>query len=406
MQQPSEPEPWPLLLSKLRRADSVTVSYAEVRAAQLEPELLVREGLAEYGHPDWYEPPWCECGCLPNLDLESRAAEGLVGVACVSDAACWSGWRWTPQAEVLSVHWSAERVFGALRAHNGLLPLELPPGAPAIAVGRLRRRGLDVAVVWMRQRVGFETTVLGLRQQLGGDGLIVVVPRDPRVPFAARERIAVLELKGAGSPHLELGRGLDELDPGYRARAAAREQPELEVDWVRLHFATEEKRHVLLVNGHDFVGFRKGDALFARLLLLAASRKYGPREGWRNKACLVGDFAARPAPEAVARANKALEGLRKELVADEVPGLTVEEQDAVLKAERGTEKVRLSVPPENITFDASISSLTWKVPVGAKGKGDARAARLTERQADGVETAMVLLAEARRLGAPGAAGDG
>lgn len=371
-----------------------------MRAAQLEPERLVREGLAEYGRPDWYEAPECEDGCLPNLDHESRAAEGLVGVACPSDTPCWDGWRWVPQAEVLSIHWSAERVFRALRAHNGLLPLELPPGTgtPAIPVGRLRRRGLDVAVVWMRPRVGFETTVLGLRQQLGGDGLIVVVPRDPRVPFPARERIAVLELPATGSPHLELARGLDELDPGYRARAAAREHAELEVDWIRLHFATEEKRHVLIVNGHDFVGFRKGDALFARLLLLAASRKFGPRDGWRNKACLVGDFSARPAPEAVTRANKALEGLRKELVIDDVPGLTAEEQDAILKAERGTEKVRLSVVPGNITFDESLASLTWKVPAGVKAKSGA--SRLSDKQADGVETAVVLLAEARRLGAP------
>ena len=263
--------------------------YAEVLAARADPDLLVRERLAEYGGRDSYRPPVCEHGCLPNLDHETRAEAGLVGVACPHEEACWPGWRWVPRDEVLSLRCSSAGVFAALRDENALAPLELPTGSPVTPVGRLQRRGLDVPVVWLRPRRDFELVALGLRRQLGGDGLIVLVPKDPRVPFAAREGIAVLELPARDDGHLELARGLDTLDPTYRVRASERSHPELDVDWIHLRFATEEKRHVLWVNGHDFVGFHKSDAVFARLVLLAASRKFGLRGGWRNKACLVGD---------------------------------------------------------------------------------------------------------------------
>lgn len=393
---PSARRPWPLLLSKLQRADPATISYAEVLAAHAEPQLLVAEGLAEYGRPDDYVPPGCEHACLPNINHELRASEGLVGVACPQEPACWSGWRWVPKDEVLTLACSAARVFGALRDENGLLPLELPHGGPATPVGRLRRRGLDVPVVWLRaRRTGFELLVRGLRQELGGDGLIVLVPKDPRVRFSARERVAVIELEAASDGHLGLTRGLDELDPSYRTKAAGRDEPDAEVDWIRLHFATTDARHVLLVNGHDFVGFHKGDALFVRLLLLAAARKCGEQRGWIHKASLVGDFSRDPGDKAVASANKALEKLRQELVADDVPGLTHDEQDAILKAGRGTGKIRLSVLPEHITFDPSLASITWKVPATTRGK------KLSGKQTEGVDNADVLLAKARRLGVPG-----
>lgn len=388
--------PWPLLFSKLRRAEPASVSYAEVLAAGADPLLLVEEGIAEYGRPDAYTPPDCERACLPNIDYDARANERRVGVACPEEPACWPGWLWVSREEVLTLECSAARVFRALQEAHGLMPLELPPGVAATPIGRLRRRGLDVPVVWLRaRRSTFELFVRGLRQQIGGDGLLVVVPKDPRVRFSTAERIVVVELEAASDGHLELTRGLDELEPGYRARAARRDEPDAEVDWIRLHFATTEARHVLVVNGHDFVGFHHADAVFARLLLLGAARKNGARGGWLHKASLVGDFAREPAPEAVKRANKALEKLRAELVADDVPGLTEAEQDAIVKAGRGTGKLRLAISPENITFDESLASLTWKVPATTGGK------RLSSKQLDGVDIATLLLAEARRLGVPG-----
>jgi hypothetical protein len=392
---PSARPPWSLLLSKLQRADPARVSYAEILADGAQPSLLVAEGVAEYGALDDYAPEGCAHGCVPNIDYDRRASESLVGVACPNDEACWPGWRWVARDEALTLRASSTQLFGALREENGLLPLELPPSVRgATAIGRLKRRGLDVPVVWMRARRDFFLSALGLRQQLGGDGLIVVVPKHPGVHFAADEQIAVLELPTAHDGHLGLVRGLDQLDPIYRKKAAGRDEPDAEVDWVRLHFATTEARHVLLVNDHDFVGFRQGDVQFARLLLLAAARKF-TRRGWIHKASLVGDFAAKPAATAIKPADKALEKLRGELVADDVPGLTEDEQDAILKAGRGTSKLRLSVLPENITFDDSLASMTWKIHATTRGRA------LSGKQAEGVTIATLLLAEARRLGVPG-----
>lgn len=393
---PSARRPWPLLFSKLEWADPATISYAEILAAHADPGLMVAEGIAEYGAPDDYVPDGCEHGCIPNIDYDRRAGEGLAGVACPHDDACWPGWRWVPRGEALTLRCSSASVFAALREQNALGPLELPPGVHgATAIGRLKKRGLDVPVVWMRGRRDFFLSVCGLRQQLGGDALIVVVPKKiAGLRFAARERIAVLGLPVAHDGHLELTRGLDELDPMFRARAARRDEPDAEVDWVHLRFATTAERHVLTVNGHDFIGFRQGDALFARLLLLAAARKF-TRKGWLHKASLVGDFSEQPDVAVTKSADKALEGLRKELVSDDVPGLTEAEQDALLKAGRGTGKLRLSVLPENITFDDSLASLTWKIHATTKGK------KLSANQVEGVSLAMKLLAEARRLGVPG-----
>jgi hypothetical protein len=77
-----------------------------------------------------------------------------------------------------------------------------------------------------------------------------------------------------------------------------------------------------------------------------------------------------------------------------VPGLTDGEIDAILKVERGTGKIRLGVPPENITFDGSLASIEWKLP-SVVGKGRTPSAA----QEDGLARAKTLLAEVIRLAA-------
>lgn len=121
-------------------------------------------------------------------------------------------------------------------------------------------------------------------------------------------------------------------------------------------------------------------------------RDNGRRDGWRSKAALVGDFAARPVESSLAKGTRALENLRAELSAGEVPGLTENELDAILKVERGTGKVRLGVPPENITFDGLLSLLEWKLP---RTVGKARVQ--SDAQAHGLSRAAALLAETRSL---------
>ena len=93
-------KPWALLLSKLRRSDDARVSYAEVMAAGAEPALMVRERVLEYGTDDGYEPAGCEHGCTPNLEYDRRKKDGLVGVACPNEPACWPGWIWDARTEV------------------------------------------------------------------------------------------------------------------------------------------------------------------------------------------------------------------------------------------------------------------------------------------------------------------
>ncbi|MDP1826620.1 MAG: hypothetical protein Q8L48_25340 [Archangium sp.] len=340
-----------------------------------------------------HEPADCECGVEPNLDWSTRETDGVVGVSCVAEPACFRGWAWVPRHETEWLRCRARDVFRGLAPLNGLEPLGQAVPSPFLELGQLRRRGLRVVVVWLGVLgYGVETLCRGLRAQLGLDGLIVLVPREARAQFRPEERIALVDLPDGEGGSLGLSRGLDVFDPGYRRRAASREHPDFDVDFIRLRFATRADRHVLSINGHEFDGFKKSDVLFAQLLMLAASRKQGRRDGWRNKAALIGDFAPRPADATVTKANRALENLRAELGSGEVPGLTEYELDAIIKTERGSGRVRLGVPPENINFDASLETFEWKLPATI-GSGKKSAA-----QDDGLLRAIILLDEVQRLG--------
>jgi hypothetical protein len=116
--------PWKLLLSKLRRSDDSRVSYDEVLRTGWQPEVLVvRERVLEYGKADDYEPPGCINGCLPNVNYDLGAAEGLVAVACPEEPPCWPGWTMVPRTEVEALRCRAKDVFAKLAALNRLSPL-------------------------------------------------------------------------------------------------------------------------------------------------------------------------------------------------------------------------------------------------------------------------------------------
>ena len=74
-----------------------------------------------------------------------------------------------------------------------------------------------------------------------------------------------------------------------------------------------------------------------------------------------------------------------------MPGVSGHELDAIIKVERGTGKVRIGIPAEQIAFDDSLDSLEWKL-TGALAKG-----RRSAAQADGHARAVALLKEARQL---------
>ena len=384
--------PWALLLSKLQRSDDSRVSYAEVRAAGAEPVFCVRERVLEYGKDDDYEPPGCEHGCQPNLNYDLRAAQKVVGVACPQEPPCWPGWTWVERAEVEGLRCRAKDVFAKLAARNGLLPLPRPAPKPFLGVGLLRRRGMNVAVVWLRApKLGFEQLCRATRLELGVDGLIVLVARKPPTSLAAADRVVPFELPQDASGRLDLTRAIEDLTPDYRARVL--EEPLLDLDFVRIRLSTRPgERHVVEINGHDFGGFRKSDLKFLRLLLLASARKSGANDGWIDKSRLRDGSDKDPA----------LNDLRADLGKFEVPGLSEDERKALSRVQRGDGLIRLGIPPENIELDDSLASLAFVGTTTTKKK-DGTEGKRTKKQDEGLQNAATILREARRLGAPGEA---
>jgi hypothetical protein len=378
--------PWRLLLSKLRSGEASPVSRGEVVRAGGDPDVLVRSKLLERVGADAYQAPACRHGALPNFDFQRRVQEGLVGVACPGEPACWPGWAWVTWGEVELLRIRPAEVLSALAARHALAPLSDAVPAPFVSIGLMRRRGLAVPVVWLRAPgIGFQPLCRGLRAQLGQDGLVVVVARKPAASFAASERIQVLELAADDSGTLHLDRALEELTPGYRERVV--EDVRLDLDYVRIRFSTAHGvRHAVHINGHDFGGFRRSDVKFMRLLLLAAARKNGANDGWIDKSRLRdGDDK-----------DRALERLREELVTYDVPGLREAERRALIRTHRG--RLRLGVPPEHIELDDSLAHLEL---VGEAPRACRAKAAVTPKQREGLQNARVLLRDCRRLGAPG-----
>lgn len=383
--------PWKLLLSKLQRSDDARVSYAEVMAAGAEPVLCVRERVLEYGKDDDYEPSGCERGCLPNLNYDLRASEKLVGVACPEEPPCWSGWTWVERTEVEGLRCRAKDVFAKVAARSGLAPFTAKVPKPFLGVGMAHRRGLDVAVVWLRApKLGFEQLCRGLRADLGVGGLVVLVAKKPPTSLTAVDRIVPFELALDTRGSMDLARAIDELAPDYRTRVIA--EPMLDLDYVRLRFATRpgEHRHVVEINGHDFGGFRKSDLKFLRLLLLAAARKNGKDDGWIDKSRLRDGSDKDPA----------LNDLRADLGKFDVPGLNEEERKALLRVQRGNGLIRLGIPPENIELDESLARLEF-VATSTTKKKDGTLGKPTKKQEEGLQNAATLLRDCRRLGVPG-----
>lgn len=390
--QTSDERLWQAVLSKLQRTERPRLSWAEARGLGASPEDLIAAGWFTYAGVDC-EAPACECGVEPNIEVGLR--DGELAVSCVAEPACFRGRAWVAREEAEWIETTAGAVFRALGPANGLVPLDAAVPRPFVPVGLLRRRGLEVAVVWLGRRVaGAELLCRGLKSQLAASALVVFVGDDPPV-FTPDERIVALQLGEATGAQLGLVRALDALDPGYRARASSREHPELDLDFVHIGFSTRPERHVVTINGHEFDGFKQSDVLFAQLLMLAASRRAGRRDGWRPKAALVADFAARPGETSQAKGTRALENLRAELSSASVPGLTDAEVDAIIKVERGSGKVRLGVPPENIRIDGSLGSIEWKVPALV---GTVRAR--SSSQEEGFVRAVALAAEVERLVGP------
>lgn len=371
---------WGRALSRLQRTDFPRFSFAEVRELGLEPDELIGGGAFTYAGFD-AERADCECGVLPAFDFQTRAAEGLVGLACAGSPSCSRGWQWVRRDEHEHLRTDVRAVFAAIAGANALQPLVAAVPEPFIPVGRLLRRGLDIAVVWCRVR---EPVLPVLERGLSTSirqPMIIVVPLS-----AGNERtkgFEVVTLPHEETTRLDLLAGVERLTPNYRERVL--EDSSLDLDYVHVRFATRPgDRHVLEINGHDFGGFRKSDVKFLRMLLLAAARKNGANDGWIDKSRLRdGDDK-----------DRALERMREELVTYDVPGLPADERRALIRAQKG--QLRLGVPPENIEFDASLASLEFIAPTTTTKKTGGKT-RATSKQADGLKNAGVLLRDCHRL---------
>ena len=399
---PISPRTWKLLTWKLRQSDRASISLAELQRAGGDLEQLQAGGLVQRLDVDLLQAPGCEDSCSPNWDWDSRKREGLVGVACPNEPACWSGFKWLRRADLEDNRVDVRGVLGALQARSGLVELAAAIPRPFLAVGRTEKRGKTLSVIWARRLNGaLEPAALGLLPRIGGDWLLVVVSGESGPPRLLAPAVAVLGLAVSSEGALELDPALDVLDPGYRERAVA--DPEIDLEFVRLGFATNptERRHLLRINDQEVGTFQQSDVGFLRLLVLAASRRPERSEGWRLRSVLMGDFASRPAPASLKKAGDALDSLRDALRLASVPGLTEEELGAVVKTQAGsTGKIRLAVPPQNVVFDPSLEFFEWAGP-GATARSDGMPAKLTPQQRKGLLTAQLLLAECRRLGVPG-----
>lgn len=296
-----------------------------------------------------------------------------------------------------------QAIVSALCAVNGLESLDADMPEGVVAVGTLARRGRRLAVVWIREPVPhLEDLARGLRSRLDGRELIVVLPpmlRGEADRPVAGGGIVMLSAPTSDDGRLDLYRALDLLDPSYRAGRVG--NPLAIFDDVRFEFAEEPGvRHIVRINDVEYGGFQKSDLKFLRLLLLAARRREDADVddgGWLEKFRLQGD-----------EKDHDLEDVRDELRRLDHAFVPTEDRAALVKRARGREgKVRLAVPPTNITFDASLANFTFIGELQSKSKSKttkskpspgqkARAENFAQRD----RVAKKLLDDARKHGVP------
>ena len=336
-----------------------------------------------------------------------------------------------------------DRGGGAFEAVCGNVPAECSP---------LRLKKADLAVHAVDRRAALEPVVARVREQnalaatsvAGFDGLLPLGILERRVgrtlvvlanTEAADQRGAILELRRivatdavavlvemrgddrvVGDGHVELALGTQGDLALWRALqlqwpeswAARATRKEAVFEDVRLEFAAESDKHLVLLNGQVLKDFRISDTKFARLLRLAVARWADPDVqdgGWLKKA-----------PHLQLDEREAdLVDLRNAFIADQpdgFAGMTVAERKALVQS--STDRpglLRLPLNPRHIRFDPSLKDVRLlgdqqnepRAPAAGKSKGQRKTSgsdELARNKTQARAKALKMFGEARKLGVP------
>jgi hypothetical protein len=372
--------PWPRILAALRQRDYVRLSRLELRLAGHEADALVETGLFEHAGALAYEPEGCDRSCSVTIRPPEAGDEDVL-IACPRMPSCWRGWRRVPRESFELFIADAACVFPMLGRHNGFAGIESPLPSPFVPIGQTEARGRQCAVVWVRAPgPSIVETSIGLRHRLGVDAVIVVTSAIPEVRIDPAGGVAFQRLND-DTGRIPLHEALDFLVPAHRDEVALGSGTP---DYVEVRFRhAPNEGHLLLLNGAPLKAARQSDKVFLQFLLLAATRAFSRGDGWRAKDALID--------------NRAIDELRRGLNEHDDGRLRPGERTAILETAKGTGRVRLAVPKNQIVFEPSLSSFDFMLTKVATPR-DGKLPKLSQRQAQSLERCVELIRECKSLG--------
>ncbi|MDP3277749.1 MAG: hypothetical protein Q8Q09_21375 [Deltaproteobacteria bacterium] len=339
---------WDFLLRNLRSTRQHITAQALAQLDEAAVQALLGQHVIERARTTLWVAPDCLEVCEPAIRHEDQQ----IYVACPNEPSCWHGERAYASSVLESFVLDRARALQWVAKVNQLAPLRDAMLSRVDALGVLTRRNRKTLVLLARGgRYGLSDQCLGAMIRHGADGVIVLV--DPSVceHEGALSHPAIVALYPAADAQGSLGlyRGLDLLDPSYRARRVT--DPEALYDDVRLRFATTpDEHHSVRFNQEESKGFSQSDQRFLRLLRLALARCEEPHEsgGWLPRYELCGTDN-----------EKDVADLREALRNAPLFDLSPHERESLLKVRKGEGLVRLAIQAENIHVDASVGRLVF-----------------------------------------------
>ena len=295
-----------------------------------------------------------------------------------------------------------EPVVARVRERDALAATSVAGFDGLLPLGILDRRvGRTLVVLATTEARGHRGAILELRRSAATDAVVVLVDgrQDDRVVGDGH-----LELALGTQGDLALWRALRLQWPESWAARATRKEAVFED--VRLEFAAESDKHLVLLNGQVVKDFRISDTKFARLLRLAVAR-------WADSDVEDGGWLKKAPHLQLDEREADLVDLRNAFIADQpdgFAGMTVAERKALVQS--STDRpglLRLPLNPRHIHFDPSLKDVRLlgdkqnepRAPATGKGKrrtsgSDELARNKTQARAK----ALKMFGEARKLGVP------